>query len=72
MNTETTQHTPGEWKTGGLMTNVEVWLELLEALEELIAEHDTAPQGHEGPWFGRNDTGGIAQARAAIAKAKGK
>ena len=46
--------------------------DLLEALRELVTEHDTEPYGHEGPWYGRNDTGGIVLARDAIRKATGE
>jgi len=38
----------------------------LNALEELVAEHEAEPQDHDGPWYGRHDTGGIVLARQAL------
>ena len=42
--------------------------DLLAALEELVAEHDEDAKAHP---HGLNDTGGMEQARAAIAAARG-
>ena len=36
------------------------------ALGDLVAEFDAEPRDHAGPWYGRNDTSGIAQARQAL------
>lgn len=35
----------------------------IDCLSEIIAEHDQIPSGHQGPWYGRNDTNGTAWAR---------
>lgn len=39
----------------------------IDCLSEIIAEHDEEPHGHSGPWYGRNDTNGIAWARELAA-----
>jgi hypothetical protein len=40
--------------------------DLLYTLDELVTEFDAKPDGHEGPWYGRNDTTGITWARQLL------